>query len=496
MSATTSPTSNLPTRSATTATSRSALSDEDAVPGEDTSEVTKLFSERLQAWKHACGYLEDYIKATEKVHHAHGKEYEKVLKTVSNPLKEGHHFDQQLGGVAGMFESIRSNTTGISNSHYETEKVLKGQVLPLFERLHAEIKSKTKELTKGAGKGAKAVDKARSSTQKHIEQLGQHTAAFGSTGGKVAAHDDPYVLQRGIRHRLNKQIIEENNNRQDLIQVQNSFAEFESHILQTLQHGLGQFNQVVSKQADQTKLMYGDMTSTAQRVPTDFEWSGFIKRNSNVLIDPSSPPRTLSSVQFPNQNHPSTQPLVAGSLERKSGVLRSYKTNYYVVTPSKYLHEYETDDDLAKDPKPENSLYLPDCVVGALDGSKFAVKGKDVSKGKLGVNMSTTHEFQFKAHTASDAQTWYQIIKSAAGQITAEMPEASAPTSPVSATTSNSQDNSLNAALAEQKTQPAPQQTSGVVGDEKVPAPAESHPTERVPTNTATADKAPMPEKI
>ena len=242
-------TSNLPTRTATQG------SDEDAVPGEDTSEVTKLFAERLQAWKHACGYLEDYVKATEKVQHAHGKEYEKVLKTVSSPLKEGHHFDQQLGGVAAMFESIRSNTTGISNSHYETEKVLKGQILPIFERLHSEIKSKTKELTKGAGKGAKAVDKARASTQKHIEQLGQHTAAFGSTGGKVAAHDDPYVLQRGIRHRLNKQIIEENNNRQDLIQVQNSFAEFEAHILQTLQHGLGQFNQVVAKQADQTKLM-------------------------------------------------------------------------------------------------------------------------------------------------------------------------------------------------------------------------------------------------
>jgi hypothetical protein len=258
---TTSPSSTLPHRSATNATGRSALSDDDAVPGEDTSEVTRLFSERLQAWKHACGYLEEYVKATEKVHHAHGKEYEKVLKTVSNPLKEGHHFSQELGGVAGMFESIRSNTTGISNSHFETEKVLKGTVLPIFERLHTEIKAKTKELTKGAGKGAKAVDKARASTQKHIELLGQHSAAFGSTGGKVHAHDDPYVLQRGIRHRLNKQIIEENNNRQDLIQVQNSFAEFETHILQTLQHGLGQFNQLVAKQADQTKIMVHSHTS-------------------------------------------------------------------------------------------------------------------------------------------------------------------------------------------------------------------------------------------
>lgn len=100
----------IPSRSATTATRSSTLSDDDAIPDENTSETTKLFSERLRAWKHACGYLEDYIKATEKMQHTHGKEYEKVLKTVSHPLKEGDHFDQQVGGVAGMFESIRANT--------------------------------------------------------------------------------------------------------------------------------------------------------------------------------------------------------------------------------------------------------------------------------------------------------------------------------------------------------------------------------------------------
>lgn len=44
------------------------------------AKVTKLFLERLQAWKHACGYLEDYIEATEKLQHHHGKEYERVLK--------------------------------------------------------------------------------------------------------------------------------------------------------------------------------------------------------------------------------------------------------------------------------------------------------------------------------------------------------------------------------------------------------------------------------
>jgi hypothetical protein len=43
-------------------------------------QVTRLFAERLQAWKHAVGYLEEYIKATEKSHHAQGKEYDHVLK--------------------------------------------------------------------------------------------------------------------------------------------------------------------------------------------------------------------------------------------------------------------------------------------------------------------------------------------------------------------------------------------------------------------------------
>jgi hypothetical protein len=112
---------------------------------------------------------------------------------------------------------------------------------------------------KGAGKGGKAVDKARNTTQKHIELLAQYTAAFDSTGGKVTAHEDPYIIQRGVKHRLNKQIQEENANRQDMIQVQNSFAQFESHVLSTLQHGLDQFNQVVGKQADQTKIMVSQL---------------------------------------------------------------------------------------------------------------------------------------------------------------------------------------------------------------------------------------------
>ncbi|KAG8532784.1 uncharacterized protein KY384_002662 [Bacidia gigantensis] len=420
-----SPTQSLPYR-----TTGGSVSDDEAVPETDPSDTTSLLLERLRAYKHACGYLEAYITAHEKAEHAHAKEIEKVLKSVSDPLKEGHHFDQKLGGVAGLFENIRSNTQGISNAHLETAKNLKGSVLPILERLHVEIKNKTKELNKGAAKGSKEVDKTRNTTQKHIELLGQHTAAFSSSGGKIEAANDPYILKRGVRHRLHQQVLNENNNRHDLIAVQDSFGAFEAHIIATFQQALNSFLQYAGGDLERQKAMYSDIISTAQRIPPDFEWQGFINRNNNVLIDPSAPPRDISSISFPNQDHQSTQPLIAGTLERKSRVaLKGYDTGYYVLSPSKFFHQFASDDDLRKDPTPELSLYLPDCTLGGLNDNKFSVKGKDVSKGKVGSAMSMAHELSFKAHSAADAKKWYSVIEaSASGSYT---PSSSTLSSPV-----------------------------------------------------------------
>lgn len=323
---------------------------------------------------------------------------------------------------------------GIANSHLETEKTIKGSVLPVLERLHTEIKNKSKELSKGAVKGSKEVDKARNVTQKHIELLGQHTAAASSSGGKVEPANDPYVLQRGVIYRLNKQVIEENNNRHDLIEIQNSFSAFEAHIIQTFQQALQTFVQCVGGQHERQKAMYSDMVANAQRIPPDFEFKGFVHRNSQLLVDPSAPKRDVSQISFPNQNHPSTKPLIAGTLERKSramGALKGYSAGYYVVTPSKFLHEFKDDDDFRKDPTPELSLYLPDCTIGAVSGEKFNIKGKDASKGKVGSAMAMTHELSFKAHTPADAEKWYSVIKQVAGGNAAYTEYVSSPTSPV-----------------------------------------------------------------
>ena len=105
--------------------------------------------------------------------------------------------------------------------------------------------------------------------------------------------------------------------------------------------------------------------------------------------------------------------------------------------------------------------------------------------------MSTTHEYNFKAHTPYDGQQWYNIIKSAAGHVTNEVPEASAPNSPTA--TKTSRDSSLNTALAEQQAaekEKAHLQTQGITGGENVASPTEATPTSATGATHPNAETA------
>lgn len=336
--------------------------------------------------------------------------------------------------MAGFFENMRSNTQAMINTNIETEKNIKGSVLPILERLHKEIKHKAKELQSGAQSGAKEVEKLRNITQKHIELLGQQTASYDSAGGKLSGHDDPYVVHRGVLHRLSNQVVAENNHKNDLVAVQNNFRSFESHVLEVIQQAMEAFVQLAGGQGEKVRALYGDMLGTVQCVPRDFEWTNFSHRCSDRLANADEPARAVDAIQFPNMEHASTKPLIEGSLERKSRNKLSwgYSSGYYVVTPSKFLHEFKDSDDTRQDPKPELSIYLPDAVVGTPSGEKFNVKGRDKSK-TISSKLTGSTELAFKAHTAADAQKWFRIIQTVCGATGPAEPSSPIPGSPVAA---------------------------------------------------------------
>ncbi|KAF3146677.1 hypothetical protein TWF569_004993 [Orbilia oligospora] len=405
---------------------------------QEKGDVAALLLERLDAWKHACGYLEEYVEATANLHKSLSKDYDKVLKTVNEPLREGHHFSQANGGVASFFENIRANTQALANTQLETEKALRGQLLPTLNRLHSEIKNKHKELTSGAAKGAKAVERARGLTQKQLEHLGTNTANFDSVGGKIEPTQDPYIIQRAVQHHLHKQVLEENAHKKDLLDVQNNFLVFEKHVLETLRGAFSQFFQIAGGQTDKNKQFYADINANFQNIPDEFEWTNFTVRSAEVLIDPTTPNRSLDAIKFPNQDHRSSQPLINGLLSRKGKIMKSYDSYHYAVTPAGYLHEFSKNNDFKEHPEPELSLYLSECVIGAPPAAgeaKFIVAGKDANKNQ---HLTGKHEFSFKAGGHDEAMKWYSIIEQfTTGKLTRQNSIASTkspvsdPTSPV-----------------------------------------------------------------
>lgn len=286
--------------------------------------------------------------------------------------------------------------------------------------------------------------------------------------------DDPYVIHRGVLHHLSKQVLEENNYREDLIAVQQSFQQFESHVIETMQQAMEAFNSHVGGQAEKTRQLIADMTGTAQKVPVEHEWKVFAEKSRDILIDPNEPPRVVEDIKVPNQEHPSTKPLIEGSLERKSRNKLSwgYNTGYYVVTPSKFLHEFKDSDHTRKEPQPELSVYLPDATLGAPKEGKFEVKGKDRSK-KMASKLTGSSELHFKAHSVEDAQKWFEAIKTAAEGA----PVESTPASPTSPTDTAAASSSLAAAASPDSEKRAEEghkpQEAGVMGEGEAASPAE-----------------------
>jgi hypothetical protein len=229
------------------------------------------------------------------------------------------------------------------------------------------------------------------------------------------------------------------------------------------------------------------MLSAAQRIPGDYEWLCFQAREATRLVNPKDPPRSLEALTFPNQDHAATKPLIEGTLERKSRNKLAWgtQTAYYVVTPSKYLHEFKNDDDLQHDPKPELSIYLPDAVVGTPNGDKFNVKGKDRGSS-ISSKLAGSSELSFKAHTAADAQKWFEALRVAASA-TGSIYE-STPASPVVAGTGSQSSAGSKVATVESSHK---EQEAGITGGETVSSPTALSPsnTNSVPTTPAVTEE-------
>ncbi|KAI5303245.1 hypothetical protein KEM56_007757 [Ascosphaera pollenicola] len=207
--------------------------------------TARLLIERLRAWKHACGSLEDYCDSLAKIQKSQAKEMTKVAQTVQDELREREHFDGGENGIAALFKNLHTNTVNISNLHNETERRLRTAVLPILENLHTKLKTQAKEVTEQSTKTFKRVEKSRNETQKVLENLAAQASHAEASRDKLSSSHDPLVIDRHVQHKFNKQINEENINLSELKVMQERLRAFEVHVVQMMQEAFAKLNETM-----------------------------------------------------------------------------------------------------------------------------------------------------------------------------------------------------------------------------------------------------------
>jgi hypothetical protein len=150
----------------------------------------------------------------------------------------------------------------------------------------------------------------------------------------------------------------------------------------------------------------------------DREWISFSARE-DYLLDPDTPLRDPANINYPSMDDPAVVPVHSGNLERKKRYTRTYKENYFVLTPAGFLHEYASSD--PSTPGGQTvlfNLFLPVCTLGppGMRTNKFHIEEtKDGGTTKGGSFRRSlgggVHAWTFRAKSKEDMMEWWNDIR-------------------------------------------------------------------------------------
>jgi hypothetical protein len=395
----------------------------------DFPDPTNVLLRRLESWIHVVEMIDEYVDSHILIQRGITTGLEKARKAVNDAPKfdfsqpqqqqvetpvegEGAAASSQPIGIAESFETLRTRTDVLINKSLETEKALKAGVLPQLATLKGDIEKHIKGLKATGVKNLKEIEKAKSLTQTSIENLGTHVSSFNiNTHSKLDYKNDPYVLHRYVLNALEDQVAKENNQIDAVISVEKNLETLEKHIVQVIQQAISLLESDIHSYSTLKVESYEAINQSFSAILPGHEWTQFINSPSSPLIAYDTPKRRIENIYFNNCDAYPTKAIYEGIMQRKEGkLLKSYTSGYYVLTPSRFLLQYSSQNHV-KDPTPDFAIYLPEAQVGELaprtsGKNKFVIQAKDSAR-TIGIGHKN---YSFKTNTYDECLAWYNAI--------------------------------------------------------------------------------------
>ncbi|TFK35997.1 hypothetical protein BDQ12DRAFT_655045 [Crucibulum laeve] len=396
--------------------------------------------ERFTGWKAVVKQLIAYFEGVAQIESHTARELSKLANVIQVPFKPGNQFlGEGENGMQDLYQAIRDKTHLVSITHTDLGRTIDTSIVQQLQKLKADIKGHIKNIQNDTGKLAAAVAKEREHSTRLIEDLGRDIATFKNaetTGGRIGT--DPYITNQTLARQLQKQVTEENLLQKSIINMQENSQKFEESIIRAVQSSWKTYDEWHARAVSARQETLLGLSTSIAALPTTQEWSTFAERSKDHLLDPKTPLRNPEAVTYPLQDDPSLAPLRTGNLERKQRFTRMWKSGYFVLTPSGFLHEYASSDPNTQGgpgSPPAFSLFLPMCTLGAPSAPnakswKFHIEGRKDGSGfgsgsgrrgsgggsfmrvlSMGGGEKSQHAWSFRAKSREEMMEWWEEMR-------------------------------------------------------------------------------------
>ncbi|KAF9956912.1 hypothetical protein BGZ65_002362 [Modicella reniformis] len=405
-------------RSSTQSRPGAGLSDTEATSNFNNPEgglnPANILLDRLIAYHAVVKNLQQYFNEIAIVEQSVAKAMHKASTTIVLPFKDGHQFLGK-GGLQDVCVGVRESAQARSEQHTAAARFVEEIIVKNIRRLKQDIKVRSKGLRNDSTLCATRVFKEREVSQEKIGNLAKAIGLFENVGGHQSdmerIQSDPYLINLSLRHQLTRQVHEENTFARALLQNQEQIMMFEKHVINEIKQIIRNFAQYQLNNAGAEFSQSWAATEGALSVlHEDTEWNHFMGRNGHLLLPSDLVDVDLENLDYPCKNSPYVTPVKTAHMSRQSSVLKNWKDGYFVLTMAGWLHVFASAD-IANDPMPERSIYLPTAILGphsdpAQKQHVFSLEGK----GMGGLLHREAQVFTIRANSREEMLDWWNEI--------------------------------------------------------------------------------------
>ncbi|KAI9597753.1 hypothetical protein BDF19DRAFT_488012 [Syncephalis fuscata] len=322
----------------------------------------KLFGDRLRTIERTVKTLCSQYEALVNVDQTVSTQDRKIRK---KSVSFGEDFAQR-GGLEELYSKAREPIISHEGYHVARAAYITNQVQPALRQLLGQIELKREELKRSHDGSAKSVNKQRKETRRRVSRLSSIMMRTLSRNSVTPSpKEDPYVVNQGVLHQLDKQLNTESLFQQVAHEREQGLFNFEATITERLKQIITSFLQWDSDHCAEVSTHLSDVRQPMSNISEQDDQTAFIRNRRGSLFDPTASPIIGSQVYYKNRDSTHVQPIQQGPLMYRMAN-GNWNSGKFVISPIGYLHcfsESSSNEDQMNE-NPIYSLRLDQCVVG------------------------------------------------------------------------------------------------------------------------------------